>query len=167
MDQDHSTTARQRTSATSKGHSTLGHSTHTRPSKSHSTHQLPGQGHSTLGHSISALLGPKLDLQSMGLDSGSLNPHASQQGSLDPPVAGTGSLDPGSLDQWIERVITSSGIGSSRRRWIPTYPLTGSNRSTTCCYGPYNCYGGVRDQFWLYTTTDSVGSGDSSTFLDQ
>ena len=33
------------------------------------------------------------------LDSGSLDPHASQQGSLNPPVAGTGSLDPGSLDQ--------------------------------------------------------------------
>jgi len=32
-------------------------------------------------------------------DSGSLNPHASQQGSINPPVAGTGSLDPGSLDQ--------------------------------------------------------------------
>ena len=54
------------------------------------------------------------------LESGSLNPHASQQGSLDPPVAGTGSLDPGSLDQRVAsprttiRVSTSAGTGSSR-----------------------------------------------------
>ena len=33
------------------------------------------------------------------LDSGSLNPHASQQASINPPVVETGSLDPGSLNQ--------------------------------------------------------------------
>jgi len=44
------------------------------------------------------------------LDSGSLNPHASQQGSLDPPVAATGSLDPGSLNQ---RVASPRTSGSS------------------------------------------------------
>ena len=55
------------------------------------------------------------------LESGSLNPHASQQGSLDPPVAGTGSLDPGSLDQRVAsprttiRVSTSAGTGRKRR----------------------------------------------------
>ena len=48
------------------------------------------------------------------LDSGSLNPHASQQGSLNPPVAGTGSLDPGSLDQRIERVRFSAYTTLSR-----------------------------------------------------
>jgi hypothetical protein len=41
----------------SKGHSTRGHSTHTRLSKGHSTHQLLGQDHSTLGHLTSPLLG--------------------------------------------------------------------------------------------------------------
>ena len=46
-----------------KGHSTLGHSTHTRLGKGHSTHQLPGQGYSTLGQTTRALLGKGQELQ--------------------------------------------------------------------------------------------------------
>jgi len=101
-----------------KGQSTLGQSTRERPGKGHSTHELPGQDHSTLGPSTGALpdtrhqpqgkgsstLGYSTrthlsnghsthQLPGQGLDSGLLNPNASQEGSLNPPVAGKGSLD--------------------------------------------------------------------------
>jgi hypothetical protein len=67
------------------------------------------------------------------LDSGSLNPHASQQESLNPSSAGTGSLDPGSLDQRAARpearsiaflnesqlIVSATGPGSSSSGWRP------------------------------------------------
>ena len=95
-----------------KGHSTRGYSTRTRLSKGHSTHQLLRQGHSTLGHSSSALPGPKRDLQSKS--------HSTHTARI---TRSTSCCDritrPArcqSTDQRIECVNSSAGTGSSGRR---------------------------------------------------
>jgi hypothetical protein len=81
----------------SKGHSTRGHSTRTRLSKGHSTHQLLETGSLDPGSLDQRAARPEArSAEQESIDSGSLNPHESQHGSLHPPVAATRSLDPGS-----------------------------------------------------------------------